>query len=195
MYKHSKAQILRTASELFSVRGYHGTCMRELASAVGISQSGIYTYVRSKQELLQGVAYMAIDMFLHRAMSLTEDIAAEERLTLLAQGHLDVMTREWPYMTVLFHQARFLNPLSLLQVQQRYTFYESHFYAAIEAGMALSLFQVADVHVAGRFVLSALNWTYLWPRPSEMYQRQAIDQYVQIILRALKDGQLSGPCL
>ncbi|MBO0781928.1 MAG: helix-turn-helix transcriptional regulator, partial [Ktedonobacteraceae bacterium] len=37
MGKNNKAQVLRTASELFSVYGYHGTCMRDLARAAGLS--------------------------------------------------------------------------------------------------------------------------------------------------------------
>ncbi|MBO0794834.1 MAG: hypothetical protein J2P36_28315, partial [Ktedonobacteraceae bacterium] len=71
----------------------------------------------------------------------------------------------------------------------------SHFYGAIEAGTTQGIFRVSRVDLAARFVLSALNWTYLWPKPREPYNLRTADQYVQLILHALQAGQLPQPFL
>jgi AcrR family transcriptional regulator len=43
----------------FADRGYHGVSMRDIADACGIKASSIYAHVRSKAELLSGLALIA----------------------------------------------------------------------------------------------------------------------------------------
>ena len=44
--------LLASAARVFAARGYHETSMRDLATETGTSLSGLYYYVKSKEELL-----------------------------------------------------------------------------------------------------------------------------------------------
>lgn len=50
-----RAEILRTALEAFSVRGFQGSSLREIAEAVGLSQAGVLHHFSSKEALLAAV--------------------------------------------------------------------------------------------------------------------------------------------
>lgn len=50
-----REEILTTALEVIAREGYRGTSVRELADAVGLSQTGLLHYFESKDELLTAV--------------------------------------------------------------------------------------------------------------------------------------------
>jgi AcrR family transcriptional regulator len=50
-----RADILRTALEAFSVHGFQGSSLREIAEAVGLSQAGVLHHFSSKEALLAAV--------------------------------------------------------------------------------------------------------------------------------------------
>lgn len=47
--------VREAALTLFAQRGYHGTALRDIASAVGIRTPSLYNHIESKQELLRGI--------------------------------------------------------------------------------------------------------------------------------------------
>lgn len=50
-----RAEILRIALEAFSVRGFQGSSLREIAESVGLSQAGVLHHFSSKEALLAAV--------------------------------------------------------------------------------------------------------------------------------------------
>jgi AcrR family transcriptional regulator len=50
-----RAEILRTALDAFSVRGFQGSSLREIAESVGLSQAGVLHHFSSKEALLAAV--------------------------------------------------------------------------------------------------------------------------------------------
>lgn len=50
-----RADILRTALEAFSVKGFQGSSLREIADAAGLSQAGVLHHFGSKEALLAAV--------------------------------------------------------------------------------------------------------------------------------------------
>lgn len=50
-----RAEILSTALEAFSARGFQGSSLREIAEAVGLSQAGVLHHFSSKETLLAAV--------------------------------------------------------------------------------------------------------------------------------------------
>lgn len=51
MAKDTKEKILDKALEMFSKHGYHGTNMRELAAALGLTKAALYKHYKSKEEI------------------------------------------------------------------------------------------------------------------------------------------------
>jgi AcrR family transcriptional regulator len=49
----TREQILIAASSLFALQGYHGTTTREIASAVGITQPGLFFHFTTKKAIVE----------------------------------------------------------------------------------------------------------------------------------------------
>lgn len=64
---------LRAALDCFAAHGYHGTSIRMVADAAGLSVPGLYHHHRSKQELLDKVVGAAMDEMLAHTRAAEED--------------------------------------------------------------------------------------------------------------------------
>lgn len=61
--KNTKKIIFEKAIELFSVKGYSGTSMRDLARNVGIKESSLYNHYKGKEAILQSILDYYMDNF------------------------------------------------------------------------------------------------------------------------------------
>lgn len=187
---HTKSEILATAGELFSERGYHGTSMRELAKALNMRGASLYSHINSKEEILWEIVNEVADQFLALAEAVPQHIPPEEQLAQLVRSHLKVIAHELHYAIVFFHEWKFLDPSLRDRVKAKRDAYEASFCRIIEEGMRQGLFQVANPRLAALFVLSALNWTYQWFRQDgPLSIEQLADLYVAFILGMLKNGK------
>ncbi len=68
----TKEIVLSSAKQRFLERGFHGTSMRDITNASGVSQGGIYSYFNSKEDLFKEVLNQAIpfDTFIENINSL-----------------------------------------------------------------------------------------------------------------------------
>ncbi|KMY54989.1 hypothetical protein AC623_14475 [Bacillus sp. FJAT-27231] len=67
-----KRKILLTAMKLFSKKNFHQTSMQQVADVCGISKGSLYTYFKSKEELL-------LDIFSYYYQLLNDQIAASAK--------------------------------------------------------------------------------------------------------------------
>lgn len=51
-----KAQIIQAAIKIFAQKGYHASTMDEIATKAGMSKTTIYSYFKSKAEILQSIS-------------------------------------------------------------------------------------------------------------------------------------------
>ena len=51
----AKSKIIQAAIKVFSKKGYHGSKMDEIAEEVGVSKATLYTYFKSKEDILQAI--------------------------------------------------------------------------------------------------------------------------------------------
>ena len=87
---------LRAALECFAANGYHGTSIRMVADAAGLSVPGLYHHHRSKQELLDSVVSNAMDELLSHCRSAADDFDGT------AAGRFDNVVTA----LILFHLSR-----------------------------------------------------------------------------------------
>src|SRR4030081_1846270 len=71
-------QVRAVALRLFKEKGYHATSMRDIANAVGMNKGSLYSYIRSKEDLLIPVFDRAQGVLLAEI----EQISADSSLTL-----------------------------------------------------------------------------------------------------------------
>lgn len=86
----TRAAILRTAAELATVEGLEGLTIGGLASAIGMSKSGLYAHFGSKEDLQLATIGHARQVFHEAVVSpALERATASERLLALADNYLE----------------------------------------------------------------------------------------------------------
>jgi AcrR family transcriptional regulator len=61
-----RARLIAAAEKLFAAHGVNGITMREIARAVGYSQTAAYRYFANKEEIVAAVRTAALNRFCHR---------------------------------------------------------------------------------------------------------------------------------
>src|SRR5438105_14224315 len=83
-------QVRAVALRLFKEKGYHATSMRDIANAVGINKGSLYSYIRSKEDLLIPVFERAMGVLLEQMEQITADasLVPTERLRRAIHAHV-----------------------------------------------------------------------------------------------------------
>jgi AcrR family transcriptional regulator len=119
---YSTDSLLDVAVRVFNERGYDGTSMGDLAAALGITKSGIYHHVASKEALLG----LALDRALTALFSVLDEPAsttgrARDRLEHVVRRSVEVLDAELPCVTLLL-RVRGNTPTELAALERRREF-------------------------------------------------------------------------
>jgi len=179
------ARVRAAALHLFAERGYHGTGIRQLADAAGLSSASLYHYMGTKEDLL--VAIMRD--------SLTGLVVAGERI---AQTHPEPDARlaalvalhvrahaEGPAQTrVVDDEVRALSPAARAEVVALRDRYEELWQCTLEEGVADGSFRLGSVPVARRALLEMCTGVARWWTPTGALDVDALaDEYAELALR------------
>jgi TetR/AcrR family transcriptional regulator, cholesterol catabolism regulator len=151
------------AARLFAERGYHGTSVSDLADALGIRKSSVYSHIGGKEELLAEIAFAGADAF-HAALDgLPSDATPGERLHLAMRAHLRVVARQLDVATVWLLEWRYLSGPARERFVTERRRYEQRIRALLQDGVrAGDLRGDLDVEHAMLAFLSLGNWAYSW---------------------------------
>jgi AcrR family transcriptional regulator len=173
------------AARLFAERGYHGTSVNDLAVALGIQKSSLYSYISCKEDLLADIALTGAAAF-HAALDkVPENTAPAHRLQLALREHLGVVEGQLDVATVWLQEWRYLTgDYRELFVTERHR-YELRIRdlldAAVEAG---DLRKDLDVDYATLVFLSVANWAYTW-FTADTDVEQVTTKLMSILLRGI----------
>ena len=73
-HKNTKKLILDKSLDFFSIHGYSGASIRQIARAVGVRESAIYNHYKSKEEIFTAILYQ------FKSQSMSEEILSEDLL-------------------------------------------------------------------------------------------------------------------
>lgn len=192
-----REQILATAVQLFSARGYHATSMRDIAEALGLQAGSLYVHIEGKEELLFEIVDRGADQFLAAVAPVAAaPRPAPERLREAMRAHLRVMARHLDTATVFFHEWRFLDAGRRQRILAKRDRYEQLFRAIVADGVREGSLRPVDVPMAARAVLSMVNWFYHWYRPEgPLSADEVADRFADLVLHGLQargGGQQGG---
>ncbi len=179
-------QLLGSAARTFAEQGFHGTSMRDLARASGMSLAGMYYYVRSKPELLfliQDRCFSAVLAGAQEAVAEKSDPA--ERLHAFIRHHIRFFTEHMAEMKVLSHEEDELTGTMRAQVRARKREY---------VNLLLSLLsELPEIGVSRQVAAYALfgmmNWIYTWYHPTgPIPATQLADEMARLFLGGYADS-------
>lgn len=182
------AAILDAAVRVFGSRGYHGTSVRDIAEAAGLSPGSLYNHFSSKHDLLVVILERSLD----NLVAASEDalyVAAPDpvsRLCALVRQHVHAhaVSRVESYignseLRSLTKEARHLI-VSKRDTQQRM------FDRVVRDGAQQGVFTAEDPAMASRYIVTACTAVATWYR---------IDGAVDIDALVRKYQQLSLSCV
>src|ERR1700759_1381531 len=94
-----REELTQIAARLFAERGYQGTSLADLASALGVQKPSLYHHIASKEDLLWEVAQDGAAAF-HAALAGLPSAPAPERIRLALRAHLAVVAGQLDLATV-----------------------------------------------------------------------------------------------
>jgi TetR/AcrR family transcriptional regulator, cholesterol catabolism regulator len=188
-------QILRASAQVFSEKGYDGASMRDVSRASGVSLSGLYYYVKSKQEILYLIQIYTFRTILERLeRRLTGVKDPSERLRVLVQNHLDYFLRHPLEMKVLSREDESLQGSfrrEVADIKRRYFAIALEIFEELrQSGRARRM----NARVALLSLFGMMNWVPNWYRPQMDPQAGPLaETMASLFLHGVSIGGTSRP--
>jgi AcrR family transcriptional regulator len=181
-----RQELARQAARLFAEKGFHGTSMEDVASAIGVQKPSLYEYVSSKQDLLYETMRDGAQAF-HAALDSIDDrLPAVEKLRLALRAHLHVVAEQLDVATVFVREWRYLEGPRGEQFVAERRRYEERIRDLFREGVEQSEFRTdLDVATAALLFLSAANWAYTWLQTGRDTDRLA-DRFFDLLVEGMR---------
>jgi AcrR family transcriptional regulator len=179
-------RVRAAATRLFAERGFAKTSMRELASAAGMSLSGLYHHFPSKDELLFELQRDAYERLMRPLGDVADTAPPVEKLKHLVQNHLRFFAADITAMKVLSHEGEALDgELGRRTRRMRRTYYR-HCLGIVTALFESGGKREIDPRIATMTLFGMINWIYTWYRPgTDGPPEKLATQMVEIFLNGI----------
>ena len=182
-----KEEILKTASILFSERGYNAVSMRDLAEALGIKAASLYNHISSKQELLSTIIISVAEDF---TTGMNEIISSKkstvEKLNQVIDLHVRITIENSKDLYSLNNDWMHLKDPDLSYFKDMRNGYEENFRKILKQGVKKKEIQGINIEVMLFSILSSLRTLNQW-----YSRKQGIDgaelsaQMKQVLLQGI----------
>src|SRR6266851_8265268 len=142
-------QVRAAALRLFKEKGYHATSMRDIANAVGMNKGSLYSYIRSKEDLLIPVFDRAQGVLLAEIEQITADqsLTPTDRLRRAIHAHVAAVANNLDVLTVYLSEWRQLATESLTTNRMQRERYAGLLRQILEDGIASGEFRPMDTRI------------------------------------------------
>ena len=181
-------QVRAAALRLFRDKGYHATSMRDIAEAVGINKGSLYSYIRSKEDLLipffeQALSPLVVEM---EAVSADPSLTPTERLKRIIKAHILNVAENLDILTVYLSEWRQLTADSLATVRGQRERYAALFLGIIEDGQRVGEFRAIDPRITALGMIGMCNYLFRWYRTDgRLKPEQIADVLTDLLLRGI----------
>jgi AcrR family transcriptional regulator len=181
-----RTELHRTAARLFAEKGYHGTSIGDLATAMGVQKGSLYSHIHSKEDLLWEVARSGAEAF-HAALDTVPDEGqALDRIRAALRAHLRVVAGQLDVATVFVREWRYLEGARRDAFVAERRRYEERFRTLFREGREHGELRTdLDDATAALLALSAANWAFTWLRPGVDTDALA-DRFTALLLDGMR---------
>jgi len=189
-HKASKEKLIEVALDLFAAKGFRGTSIRNIASAMGMSISNIYHYFGNKEGLLLAILERSSKGLVESLHEVSEmDMDPLDRFCRLIDVHISVSLKHKKESKIFFLDEEDLAPegheINRKIQMEVLGIYEKEIRALESAGYT----KCRSIKIMAFNVLALINWFMRWYKYDGALSREEIIE--EIILFAMHG--LLGP--
>lgn len=162
-----KAEIVATATQLLSSRGYQGMNLEDVAEQTDIAKATLYHYFSSKDELVAAVLEELttdVNTRLQAALDAAGDCTYREQLQTLIREQVRVLTDTAPAVATVFAWPKSWPEAFELIIEDSRRRHDALFRRVVLAGIAANEFDCPNADVALQCLHGVLNQASLWIR-------------------------------
>lgn len=181
----TEQRVHAAAVRLFAERGFHGTGIRDLAEAAGLSSATLYHYMGTKEELLARLMRESLEHLLAEARSvLASESEPVRRLAGLVRMHVREHAEQRLETTVIDGEIRALRGLHRDEVLALRDAYEALWHDVLAEGRTAGVLDIDDVGLARLALLEMCSGVSRWYSPAGRLSLDDIsEQYVVMATR------------
>jgi len=182
-----RAEICRTAAQIFRERGYDATSVSDIARALGITKAGLYHYFDSKEALLFEITAYGLDRVRDDVIAPVRGMRdPEERLRELVVRHACIATHGRGAVAQLVDEIRALPAANRKVLEERMRLYFDLVRDTLKELRALGRLRNVDPTVATFGLIGTILWLPRWFRQNgRLTQEQVAHQIADIALGGL----------
>lgn len=182
--------ILHHAAQVFAAKGYEGASIRDISRCSRISLSGLYYYVKSKQEILYLIQIHTFKTVLTQLQSSLRGVRdPTERLRIFVHNHLAYFLQHPSEMKVLAHEDDVLEGSYRQEVAEIKRKYYGIAVEIFEALLPEEQSHRLPPRVAVLSLFGMMNWIHTWYRPQRDPQAEALSTAMsQMFLHGVMNG-------
>ncbi len=183
----TRDEILDASAQIFSLKGYHGTSMQDIAEAVNLQKASVYHHISSKQEILFDLLNRGLQILTVRVeAALEEPGSPEDQLRKAIHAYLIALTEYQELTSVLLLEYRSLETQYLERHIQERDKFEQLWRDLIDSGVEAGSFSCLHPSMSARALLGVMNWTVTWFRSDgPMSPEEIADQITDLFLSGL----------
>ncbi|MBI5969147.1 MAG: TetR/AcrR family transcriptional regulator [Deltaproteobacteria bacterium] len=161
-----EAHLYRTAPGLFNKYGYASTSMRQICRAIGIRESSLYHYIRSKEDLLYHICERSMFLSLEAIEPIVQSNCRPElKLKKMIETHITTIAENSNEHSTMLKELRSLsasNQRKIIKLRDRY---EALFRKVIADCVKEKVFRETNVKITTLALLGMMNWLIHWYSP------------------------------
>ncbi len=165
--KVREKEILAVAAQLFAQEGFETVAVRHIAEAVGLSKATLYHYFKDKDEIYARIVIDTLEKIcLYVEERVTKGKTNRERLVIFMEATATFFEENiWTATALLLGLGGLNQPHQREKAAYWRDRHEQNLRKIIQAGIAENEFRTVNPSVAGRAILSTLNWMGRWYKP------------------------------
>lgn len=182
-----RAEICRTAAQIFRDHGFDATSVSEIADALGLTKAGLYHYFDSKEALLFEIMTFGLDRVRDEVVVPARAVRdPAERLREIVIRHARIATRGRGAVAHLGDEIRALPPSARKQIEKRMRVYFDLLRDTLAELKAAGRLRDVDPTVGAFSVFGMILWLPRWFRhDGALSQNRVAEEIARIALGGL----------
>ena len=161
-----RERILEEAVALFYAHGFTATTLDDIAAALGVTKPFIYTYFRSKTDLLAAICKPSIELSLAAILrAAAHPGGPRERLRMGVIDFAKAVLSHQAHIAIFFREEKSLEPAALAEITGLRKAFDQELSKLLAEGVAAGEFHLKDVSLAALAIGGMISWAYTWHRP------------------------------